>query len=312
MSHSKYLRWATGLLLLASIILPCFAINIPKPTSAFYVNDFAELLSPETESYLVSVNEELIGKTGAQVVVVTLPSLNGESIEEFSTELFRQYGIGSREKNNGVLLLLALEEREFRIEVGYGLEGALTDGTTGWIQDTYIIPYFVEGDWDAGIRNGFDAVIEEIKAEYGVEMDAAAPQAASRTHTGEEEKDYTWPCMIMMGFSAVMAAIFGKLVSKPLLPTLGILAVSLVILASQMSVGWAILGFIGCCVFAVIGWAITSPDDGSYSGSSGYSGSSYRSSSHSSHSSYHSSSSHSSHHSGGGGRSGGGGSTRKF
>ena len=95
---------------------------VPK-TNEFYVNDFANLLEQDTEEYIISMNRELEEKTGAQIVVVTVQNLEGKSLEEYATELFREYGIGDKDKNNGVLLLCALEEREFRIEVGYGLEG---------------------------------------------------------------------------------------------------------------------------------------------------------------------------------------------
>ena len=83
------------------------------------------------------VRKTLEKQTGAQIVVVTVQNLEGQSLEEYATELFRNYGIGDKEKNNGVLLLCAYEERQFRIEVGYGLEGTLTDGKTGRIQDEY-------------------------------------------------------------------------------------------------------------------------------------------------------------------------------
>ena len=99
------------------------SLAIVQPTDEFYVNDSANLLSEDLEKYIVETNVTLNQKTGAQIVVVTVNSLEGQSLEEYATELFREYGIGDATKNNGVLLLLALEEREFRIEVGYGLEG---------------------------------------------------------------------------------------------------------------------------------------------------------------------------------------------
>ena len=90
-------------------------------------------------------------RQGAQIVVVTVQSLGGQSIEEYATELFRKFGIGDKEKNNGVLLLCSTGDRLFRIEVGYGLEGRLTDGKTGRIQDEYIIPYLKENDYDGDV-----------------------------------------------------------------------------------------------------------------------------------------------------------------
>ena len=85
---------------------------------------------------------------------------------EYSTNLFRQFGIGDKEKNNGLLILIALEERKSRIEVGYGLEGVLPDGKTGRIQDEYMIPYFKDNNFDEGILNGYKALFKEVANEY--------------------------------------------------------------------------------------------------------------------------------------------------
>ena len=129
------------LLILIMILLPLKTLAVVSQTNEFYVNDYAKILSSETKEYIINTNIELQKKTGAQIVVVTVSSLGGQSIEEYATELFRKFGIGDKNKNNGVLLLCSTGDRLFRIEVGYGLEGRLTDGKTGRIQDEYIIPY---------------------------------------------------------------------------------------------------------------------------------------------------------------------------
>ena len=116
-----------------------------------YVRDFAGVLSSTAKQTVENMAKELEEKTGAQLVVVLIETLQGASIEEYANTLFRQWGIGQREQNNGVLLLIAPNERESRIEVGYGLEGRLPDGKTGRIQDEYLIPYLMEGDYDSGI-----------------------------------------------------------------------------------------------------------------------------------------------------------------
>ena len=128
-------------------------------------------------------------KTGAQIVVVTIKSLEGESIEEYATNLFRNFGIGDSQKNNGVLLLCSTGDRQFRIEVGYGLEGTLTDGKTGRIQDTYIIPYLKNNNYNDGIKNGFNAILNEVTNEYqitisGREDATTALNSTSTTNTG--------------------------------------------------------------------------------------------------------------------------------
>ena len=135
---------------------------IVSPTSNLYVNDYANILSNETEEYIMNKSVALNNVDGTQIVVVTVPNLEGYSIEDYATKLFRNFGIGDKDKNNGLLLLLALEERQFRVEVGYGLEGILPDGKTGRFQDDYIIPYLKDDKFDEGVKNGYDAFYAEI------------------------------------------------------------------------------------------------------------------------------------------------------
>ena len=153
--NKKALKKIVILLICFTIFFASNAKAVVKPTSNFYVNDYAGLLNEETKNYIMNANISLNSKTGAQIVVVTVTSLEGQSLEEYATEVFREFGIGDKDKNNGLLLLLALEEREFRVEVGYGLEGILPDAKTGRIQDEYIIPYLKNDNWNDGIKNGF-------------------------------------------------------------------------------------------------------------------------------------------------------------
>jgi len=128
------------------------------------------VLDSETVEKIVAVGKELEKKTTAQVVVVVVPSLSGLTVEEYANRLFREWGIGQKEKNNGVLLLVAMSDRKVRIEVGYGLEGAIPDGKAGRILDEYVIPYFKEGEYDKGIYYGYLAIAKEVAREYGVEI----------------------------------------------------------------------------------------------------------------------------------------------
>lgn len=154
---------------LAAFLLPVSAAVV-SPDDTFYVYDGGQVLSEETEQYIRKTGQELERKTGAQIVVVTIPSLEGQALEAYATELFRQWGIGDKEKNNGLLLLCAVEDRQFRVEVGYGLEGDLPDGKTGRMQDNYIIPLLREDKFDEGIKNGYNAFLQEIAAVYGVSI----------------------------------------------------------------------------------------------------------------------------------------------
>ena len=162
-------------LLFTALVLFTPKIKALEPTSNFYVNDYANILSEETENYIQTNSVKLAEATTAQIVVVTVPTLNGESLEEYSTKIFRDFGIGDKEKNNGLLILIALEERQSRIEVGYGLEGRLPDGKTGRIQDEYMIPYYKNNNFDEGILNGYKALFKEVAEEYNYDASDVNP-----------------------------------------------------------------------------------------------------------------------------------------
>lgn len=175
----KTKSWLTCLAgLFCFFVLACpVSAAVVSPTDAFYVYDGAQVLSEETEQYILKHSRELDVKTGAQIVVVTISSLEGRSLEEYATDLFRQWGIGDAEKNNGLLLLCAVEDRQFRVEVGYGLEGDLPDGKTGRMQDTYIIPLLKENQFDEGIKNGYTAFLQEVSTVYDVSITGEIPIA---------------------------------------------------------------------------------------------------------------------------------------
>lgn len=148
-----------------------FAKDYPAQSKDFYVNDLANVISEENEKYIIDTNVELRAKTGGQIVVMTVKNLDGESIETFTTGTFRQYGIGDKEKNNGTLILLSVEDRKVRIETGSGTEGFINDGKAGRILDEHVIPWFKTDDWNNGLRNAFDAVLGCYLQEYDIEID---------------------------------------------------------------------------------------------------------------------------------------------
>ncbi|MFH6786456.1 TPM domain-containing protein [Methylobacterium sp. MA0201] len=133
------------------------ALDLPPLTGR--VVDGAGLLRPEERAALSATLKAHEDKTTDQVVVATVPSLQGTSVEDFSNRLFRAWGLGTRAKNNGVLLLVAPTERKVRIEVGYGLEGALTDALTKVIIASAVAPKFKAGDFPGGIRAGVDGIL---------------------------------------------------------------------------------------------------------------------------------------------------------
>ncbi|WIV11317.1 TPM domain-containing protein [Proteiniborus sp. MB09-C3] len=159
----------TILLLLVGVNAYGSGFKLPEPSRYFYVYDEANIIDSYLEDYIINTNEQLYSETGAQIVVATLNSLNGNSEQEIAVQLFRKWGIGSEEKNNGVLILVAPNEKRLWIEVGYGLEGALPDGKVGEIRDKNMFPYFKENDYNTSILKGFDAILSVVANEYDIE-----------------------------------------------------------------------------------------------------------------------------------------------
>lgn len=130
-----------------------------------YVTDFANILSDDTELSLESRLESFAKETSIEIAVVTVNSLDGDSIENYANELFREWGVGKKEYNNGILFLVAPNERKVRIEVGYGLEGAMPDIQAGYIIDNIVVPAFKNGNYDSGVVEGVDATISVVQGE---------------------------------------------------------------------------------------------------------------------------------------------------
>ncbi|POP52081.1 TPM domain-containing protein [Zhongshania marina] len=150
----------TSLLLCALLCcLNVFAADPTFPKLSGRVVDNAKLLSAGTEQTL---NRQLAAqeqRTGNQLVVVTLPDLQGFDIADYGYQLGRHWGIGQKDKNNGALLIIAKQEKKMRIEVGYGLEGQLTDARSAQIIQQILTPAFKAGDFDGGVSRAVDAMI---------------------------------------------------------------------------------------------------------------------------------------------------------
>ena len=162
---------------LASI--PAFAVT-PEPPSkpVAYVMDLAGVISAETRARLNAYLKELEQKTGAQMVILTVDSLDGASIDDFSIQMAHdRWKLGQKGKDNGLLLVVAIKDKKYRIEVGYGLEGTLPDSLVGSIGRQYLVPYFRKGDYGAGIFNASLEMVKTIAAAQGVEI-TGMPKAA--------------------------------------------------------------------------------------------------------------------------------------
>lgn len=165
-----------GLLALIFLLGPVAAIAdvaVPEPAPELYVLDQAGVISDETKSMIINTSRDLATQTKAQAAVVTLNTLEGQEIEDVALAIGRQWQLGDKELNNGLLILVVPSERKARIEIGYGLEGALPDAKTGRIQDQHMLPAFEQGNYDLGISNGYKALIAEVAGEYGVTVNIA-------------------------------------------------------------------------------------------------------------------------------------------
>jgi uncharacterized protein len=153
-----------AILILLLTALPSAALDVPKTTG--YINDRAGIISSEMELKLNQFLREFEQSDSTQLVILTIPTLEDEVLETYALKVLEDWGIGQEGKDNGALLLVARDERKIRIEVGYGLEGSLTDLLAGRIIDNEISPRFKQGDYDGGIASGALAMAQAVRGEY--------------------------------------------------------------------------------------------------------------------------------------------------
>jgi uncharacterized protein len=194
------LKMGIALLLVVSS-LPALAAFKP-PQYEGYVTDLAQVLSPETRARIEAVAQELDRKKAAQMAVLTVNTLDGTPIEQAALETARTWGVGRKEEgNNGLLILVAVQDHRLRTEIGYGLEGVITDGTSGQIQDQYMIPAFKAGDYERGIWQGAAAYAGTIAQAKGITLEAlngyTPPQEAAPT--AEEDPLAGWVIFLFIG-----------------------------------------------------------------------------------------------------------------
>lgn len=161
-------KTAFAVLLFCALPSAVFAYTSPG-APAGYVNDFANVITDGTQSELESILTTEQAETSNQVTVVTVATIGDDYIENYAEKLFKEWGIGTKNKDNGVLILLAIEDRKVRIEVGYGLEGALPDSVADSIIRNQMVPSLKSGDYDAAARNAVSAIVSAIHGEYTAE-----------------------------------------------------------------------------------------------------------------------------------------------
>ncbi len=195
--------WLAALLGMAAPLLAG-----PKfPALTGRVVDDAGILSSSAVKQLDTMLARHEQATGEQVVVVTLPSLQGYPIEEFGYQLGRYWGIGQKGRNNGALLIVAPNEHKVRIEVGYGLEGELTDAQSSVIIQRDILPRFRGGDFNSGVIAGTRAILNVL----GGHPEAAAPAVAA----GGNSLDLSWVIFALFGVWILYALVMRAMARNP-------------------------------------------------------------------------------------------------
>ena len=204
----------TALLCLALLSSFALAAGVPSPTSNFYVNDYADVLSDATEQHIMDVSVSLAEETQAQVVVLTVESLEGMDIESYGLEVGREWGIGGANEDNGLLILLSTGDREIRLEVGYGLEGAINDAKAGRLIRDYAQSYYADDDFDTGTLELYNAAVSLVREEYG--LDALAGYGDIDEQIEDEDlvfSDYLYIAIFLVVMLAILAPFFITIVN---------------------------------------------------------------------------------------------------
>ncbi len=180
---SMHKRLFIAVVLFATVFVSVALASTPQPPNAprNYVTDLAGIISNDREVELSAYLRSLDKKTTSQVLVLTVLSLDGEDIDGFSLRTAEQWKPGQKGKDNGVLIVVALKDRKYRIEVGYGLEGVLPDSLVGSIGRQYFVPAFQKGDYGAGIYAGTIQVIRTIAKHENVRITAGQRSAGARS-----------------------------------------------------------------------------------------------------------------------------------
>ncbi|PIR92169.1 methanol dehydrogenase [Candidatus Falkowbacteria bacterium CG10_big_fil_rev_8_21_14_0_10_44_15] len=155
----------SNIFLLFISMTPVLAYYNPGSPSGF-VNDFAGVIDGATKQSLEQKLVNFEKETSNEISVVTINNLGGDYIENFAAELFKEWGVGKENRDNGVLALVAVEDRKMRLEVGYGLEGALTDAQSNWIINNEMKPAFQAGKYGEGISLALESIIKATRGEY--------------------------------------------------------------------------------------------------------------------------------------------------
>lgn len=174
MKTKGVLKRFSSLVLLGLFIFSSFqlkaAYQFPHPTSYKYVNDYASVIDEASARQIINLGYELEQKTGVQAIVVTISTLDSVPIEDYANQLFRSWGIGEADKDNGLLILLSINDRSWRVEVGRGLEGAIPDLLSDQIMQELARPEFIQNNYAAGLTQAYSKFCDTIGTEYNVTL----------------------------------------------------------------------------------------------------------------------------------------------
>ena len=163
----------SAILLIVMIVSCCITsvAAIPEPSESFYVYDEADVISEESEKHIVSMNKKLEQATGAQIVIAAIKTTNGESIKEYAEKMYTEWEIGDSDKLNGLLVLLVIDDDNYWIMPGTGIDDKLTLKEIKALFDNYLEPYFKEKDYDRGAITFFDKLLVEFEGIYDIKLD---------------------------------------------------------------------------------------------------------------------------------------------
>ena len=186
------------------VILPGLAHAADVPYLSGRVVDNAEILSAAAREQIEKAIKAHESTSTDQIAVLTVPSLEGESVEQFATKVFETWKLGQKDKDNGVLVLISPKDRRLRIEVGYGLEGKLPDVAASRIIRNVITPRFKENNYDRGVVDGVEAIVAQLEGRGSVPADGESAAQQGVAGITMDTPEMAWPLRILLG-----AFIFG-------------------------------------------------------------------------------------------------------
>ncbi len=192
----KFLRSICVAIVLLALPLLLGAEPVAQLRPTDYVNDFAHVLDPTTTAQLDNICLQLDQKAKAQVAVVTINTLDGSDIESYAVALYKQWGIGSKATDHGVLILLAVQDHKYRIEVGYGLEPILNDAKVGGI-GREAVPLLRQNDYNGAVSLMTSRVADVIALDAGIQLTGDRPQLP--VQGGQPDRGMSWKQLLVLG-----------------------------------------------------------------------------------------------------------------